>query len=87
MPFFSRSVHRQNARPDETHLWLGFRCADELEDNTFSEVAPSSLGPTPVLATESPREAIDAQPTIPPVATPVPEDPTEAPAVPPAGND
>jgi formylglycine-generating enzyme required for sulfatase activity len=88
VPFFSRSVHRQNERPvpEDTHLWLGFRCADDLEDNTFSDVVPSSLGPTPVLATESPREAIDAQPTIPPLATLVPNNPTEAPAVPPAGN-
>lgn len=87
-PFFSRTVHRQSSRPvpEDTHLWLGFRCADELEDNTFSDVVPNSLGPTPVLATESPREAIDAQPTIAPLNTPVPEDPTEAPAVPPAGN-
>ena len=32
VPFFARSVHRQNERPTETTLWLGFRCAADIPE-------------------------------------------------------
>lgn len=31
-PFFARSVHRLNMRPDEQFLWMGFRCAADQDD-------------------------------------------------------
>jgi formylglycine-generating enzyme required for sulfatase activity len=84
-PFFARSVHRMNARPEETSLAVGFRCADDFEEETFTEVDPASLGPAPpAVDLESPHEAIDAAPTVPPIATVAPSG-DEA-SVPPAGN-
>jgi formylglycine-generating enzyme required for sulfatase activity len=88
-PFFARTVHRQNQRPDETFLWLGFRCAEEFDPNPNVQNAltnPSTLGSltgqTP--AAEPTREQIDAAPTLPPPPTSV-VPATEIPAVPPGG--
>jgi formylglycine-generating enzyme required for sulfatase activity len=88
-PFFARTVHRQNQRPDETFLWLGFRCAEEFDPNPNvqnSPANPSTLGSltgqTPIA--EPTREQIDAAPTLPPPPTSA-APATEIPAVPPGG--
>ena len=83
VPFFARTMHRLYERPEGTHLWLGFRCAANFEEQNLTNVTPSSLGPTPMIVATSP--AADAQPTLPPVPTMIPVT-TGTPGVPPAGN-
>ena len=91
-PFFARSVHRQNARPDTTALWLGFRCASDFDESAVlpeTNVQPtSSLGAfdTPVPDQPATEAPVDAAPTLPPLipASPV-ANPTDVPSVPPGG--
>ncbi len=92
-PFFSRSMHRQNQRPDFTALWLGFRCASDFDERAVqSETNGQSTSPLGALDTpvpDQPDAPVDAAPTLPPLVplstlTSV-ADPTEVPAVPPGG--
>ena len=69
LPFFSRSVHRQSARPDEFLRWIGFRCVeDPAADAAIGSAGlnPATLGleapPAPPEDTAIPN----AQPTLPP---------------------
>jgi formylglycine-generating enzyme required for sulfatase activity len=44
VPFFSRSVHRQNRNPLAPTSWIGFRCANAIDDTTqASGAAPSGV--------------------------------------------
>jgi formylglycine-generating enzyme required for sulfatase activity len=78
VPFFSRSVHRQSAEPQRETLWIGFRCAADLD--TAGAAAPGAGGvavTTPLAsAGSSEEEPADAAPTLPPLP------PTSAPAQP-----
>lgn len=85
VPFFTRTVHRQNSRPDATSFAVGFRCVQDFEESVTTDISPSSLGPTPAVEQESPHEAVDARPTLPPAPSPEPGT-TESSSVPPAGN-
>ncbi len=69
LPFFSRTVHRQSARPDEFLRWIGFRCVeDPLNEDVIgsADLNPANLGvdvpPAPPENTAIPN----AQPTLPP---------------------
>ena len=69
LPFFSRTVHRQSARPDEYWRWIGFRCVEDLPANAAvgsTGLNPATLGvdvpPAPPANTAIPN----AQPTLPP---------------------
>ncbi len=69
LPFFSRSVHRQSARPDEYRRWIGFRCVEDAPEDAAIGAAglnPATLGvdvpPAPPEQTAIPN----AQPTMPP---------------------
>ena len=69
LPFFSRTVHRQSARPDEFLRWVGFRCVeDPLNEEVIgsADLNPANLGvdvpPAPPENTAIPN----AQPTLPP---------------------
>lgn len=43
VPFFARTVHRQNQPPTQQYLWLGFRCATGINTQTGSVPGASSL--------------------------------------------
>lgn len=69
LPFFSRTVHRQTARPDEFQRWIGFRCVEDAANEDVigsSDLNPANLGvdvpPAPPDNTAIPN----AQPTLPP---------------------
>ncbi|NWG16376.1 MAG: SUMF1/EgtB/PvdO family nonheme iron enzyme [Chloroflexi bacterium] len=71
VPFFARSVHRQSFDPASQALWIGFRCAADLDTT-----APAVQGVNPV-ATLPPASGSEedttsnSQPTLaPPPATP-----------------
>lgn len=89
-PFFARTVHRLSVRPDESRLWLGFRCAADFDE---SEVLPntqpaSPLGTLPATSavedTQAPTPELNAAPTLPPLPTSS-GSATDIPAVPPGG--
>jgi formylglycine-generating enzyme required for sulfatase activity len=73
LPFFARTVHRQNLFPapdrlDETYpLWVGFRCAADgngataLQSSSSTAIDPASLGVTVPSTGDS---ATNAQPTV-----------------------
>jgi formylglycine-generating enzyme required for sulfatase activity len=56
VPFFARSVHRQSAPPNDQKLWLGFRCAADID-------SPVSVLPSPNPATLGTLD--NAAPTMP----------------------
>jgi len=69
LPFFSRTVHRQSARPDEFLRWIGFRCVENAPNGDVigsADLNPANLGvdvpPAPPENTALPN----AQPTLPP---------------------
>ena len=69
VPFFSRTVHRQSARPDDFLRWIGFRCAEDPADEDVigsANLNPANLGVDVPPAPPASTEAIDAQPTLPP---------------------
>lgn len=92
VPFFSRTVHRRHAPPEDSGLWLGFRCAEdfvEVQPNvgTIDTGAPEAVGPDTEAITDEP---LDAQPTLEPLELPETSGSTsgtstdgDAPAVPP----
>lgn len=67
-PFFSRSVHRQNEKPINETVWLGFRCAADVTDST-GNAGLNTLGQTTTTNTGSGNEETTAnsQPTLPPL--------------------
>jgi formylglycine-generating enzyme required for sulfatase activity len=91
VPFFVRTVHRRTAAPNETLPTVGFRCADDPDQ----ELQVPDQGPSGALTgeiTEEPleqEEDLNAAPTLEPIQlpdTPVPsDDATDVPAVPPGG--
>lgn len=98
-PFFARTVHRLSERPDNTQLWIGFRCAADTDDSatlpgtvvTQPAGALGTLPDTPPADDEpAATEPPNAAPTLPPLATAAPDtsdagEATEVPAVPPGG--
>lgn len=69
LPFFSRTVHRQLALPDEYRRWIGFRCVEDAPNDAAigsTGLNPATLGvdvpPAPPENTAIPN----AQPTLPP---------------------
>lgn len=84
-PFFTRTVHRQAFAPDSTFLWMGFRCADDVETQTTGQsggVTPLDLGTDLTPQAEQPADDLGGAPTLPPRATAAGQA-TEVPAVPP----
>lgn len=86
-PFFARSVHRQAYAPTDSLLFMGFRCADDVEDASAATgtVDPASLGTGLDTTSTTEEEApLGAQPTLPPrptaaaEATSVPDLPPDA---------
>jgi formylglycine-generating enzyme required for sulfatase activity len=96
LPFFARAVHRQHERPEEANLWLGFRCAADVDtpvgdvqpQSTTSVLDPANLGPTEPGADTVPTEPpVDAAPTLAPASTQPPAaEPTQSDTIPPVGN-
>ncbi len=69
LPFFSRTVHRQSARPDEFLRWIGFRCVEDPPNEEVigaSDLNPASLGADPPAAPPRNTAIPNAQPTLPP---------------------
>lgn len=67
VPFFSRTMHRQSARPDAFRRWIGFRCAEDPAEEAAigsADLNPATLGvdlpPAPPAETPIPN----AQPTL-----------------------
>lgn len=79
-PFFTRTVHRQHFRPDETAFDRGFRCAADFvppttttDTNTGNAVGSPNIGPVPPTT-----QAVIGQPALPtnaPNPTPLPPPP------------
>ncbi len=73
VPFFSRSVHRQSYNPVGETLWIGFRCAADVDSNTALPGADTPLAlPTQSAGTGAEETTANSQPTLPappPVAT------------------
>lgn len=76
-PFFARTVHRQNQPPNTQFLWLGFRCADDLDSGDTIAAGtpnPATLGTN--ITNSTPVDENNAAPTLPPSpgeqATPIP---------------
>lgn len=80
-PFFARSTQRQHLPPGETRLWLGFRCASDIDSGALVPGAVINQSGLPPVSEES-QTPLGAAPTLPPRPTAFP---TEAPAVPPGG--
>ena len=69
LPFFSRSMHRQSARPDEFLRWIGFRCVEDPPDDAAigsSGLNPATLGVDVPAAPPANTAIPNAQPTLPP---------------------
>jgi formylglycine-generating enzyme required for sulfatase activity len=47
VPFYARSVHRQNRQPLSPTLWAGFRCASNTNDNPGAPQLGNTTGSTP----------------------------------------
>jgi len=84
VPFFSRSVHRQNHQPNDPTAWIGFRCAADLDTPTAgSGGVDLSLGGATSGSGDEETTA-NSQPTLPPAPTQnVP--PTQVSTLPPGG--
>ncbi len=67
VPFFARTVHRQDRDPNDPALWIGFRCAAEPGEG--QAVLLPSGGIEVEIATPDPETLGDAAPTLPPPAT------------------
>ncbi|MDX1990830.1 MAG: formylglycine-generating enzyme family protein [bacterium] len=67
LPFFLRSVHRQDIAPDSTLLSQGFRCAADQE--AVQQNAPAVNPIQPIEETEEAPGSGGAAPTIPPAPT------------------
>jgi formylglycine-generating enzyme required for sulfatase activity len=72
-PFFSRSVHRQSAEPQNQTLWLGFRCAqDGTTDTSGGTGAANTSGNGSTTVNTTPASASsegdlnNSAPTLPP---------------------
>lgn len=69
LPFFSRTVHRQSARPDDFRRWIGFRCVEDTVNDAVigsSDLNPASLGANVPPAPPENTPIPNAQPTLPP---------------------
>ena len=69
LPFFSRTVHRQSARPDEFLRWVGFRCVEYPPNQDVigsADLNPASLGADVPAAPPEDTAIPNAQPTLPP---------------------
>jgi formylglycine-generating enzyme required for sulfatase activity len=90
VPFFSRSVHRQNRTPNDQTPWIGFRCAADQGAGTTTTNASGvdlNLGATPDAATlgvlgGDEETTANSQPTLPPAPTSAPL-PTQVGTLPP----
>lgn len=79
VPFFARTVHRQDRNPISPTAWIGFRCAEDLDANTNSLPLGASqtfsqtdllIPPTQAVAgTGADEEFADSAPTFPPAPT------------------
>jgi formylglycine-generating enzyme required for sulfatase activity len=76
VPFFARSVHRQNRTPNDQTPWIGFRCADDPDTGTTAgaEGVDLNLGASPDPATlgvigSDEETTANSQPTLPPAPT------------------
>jgi iron(II)-dependent oxidoreductase len=79
-PFFARTTQRQHVPPDEGRLWVGFRCADDIEQQTQTGTADVPIQPI----SEPTQSSQGAAPSLPSTNTPA-ANPTEADVVPPGG--
>ncbi len=69
LPFFSRTVHRQSARPDEFLRWVGFRCVEDPPNEAAigsANLNPANLGADVPAAPPANTAIPNAQPTLPP---------------------
>lgn len=69
LPFFSRAVHRQSARPDEFLRWVGFRCVEDPGNDDVigsADLNPANLGLDVPAAPPQNTAIPNAQPTLPP---------------------
>ncbi len=75
VPFFSRSVHRQSAPPNDQKLWIGFRCASNTSGAANTGAGTTSTGASaqaapiatlPAAAGGSEEDTTNSQPTLPP---------------------
>lgn len=65
VPFFARAVHRQSQEPEAQTVWIGFRCAADIDES--AEGFPPAGGVDPAsLGTGFEDEPLDAQPLIAP---------------------
>lgn len=71
VPFFSRSVHRQSAPPNDQKLWIGFRCASDTSGaapaagaGAGASAAPAAT--LPPVTGGSEEDTSNSQPTLPP---------------------
>jgi formylglycine-generating enzyme required for sulfatase activity len=97
VPFFSRSVHRQDRQPNDQTLWIGFRCAADNNATQPVTAGSTTAGGTPNPATlgvitpgseENTTASDNAAPTIPPAPTkalPANVTPSAIPTLPPGG--
>lgn len=93
VPFFSRSVSRQDKAPNDQAAWIGFRCAADANapgttgGNLVASPNPATLG-TDTSGEESTSNTDGAAPTLPaapPTTAPSAPNNTTPTAVPPAG--
>lgn len=84
VPFFTRTVNRQNRNPSDTYLWLGFRCAADFDEDSALPSGDFELDEFEIDPDEGEFEGetgandpVDAAPQLPP---------TPAPAVPPGSD-
>lgn len=67
VPFFARSVHRQSREPQDQTLWIGFRCAADVDTAAPAVISPQ-LGGQPQTGTGAEEEtSSNSQPTLPPL--------------------
>lgn len=84
VPFFARTVHRQEQPPTSQYLWLGFRCAADIDDSEGTGAAtpnPATLGSN-VTGNTTPVDENNAAPTLPPSPG---DQATAIPTLPPGG--
>jgi formylglycine-generating enzyme required for sulfatase activity len=66
VPFFTRSVHRQEEEPQNQTLWLGFRCAQDSTTGGANLSGGGTGAETTLEATAPVDDINNSQPTLPP---------------------
>ncbi len=69
VPFFARTVHRQNQQPNEQFLWLGFRCAADVGAADAGIANPIGTPDPATLGQLDSAAGNNAAPTMPPSPT------------------